>query len=167
MNNDEQYRDLTEQKLDIGFATNPIVPKNLKSKIFFEDVFVLVLPETHPLLKKKFRNLSAFSNETFILPHRIEGSDYVHTVESICLDAGFFPNVVHHTSSVSSALKLVEAGLGITIEPKASLSGQHLAIKCIELDKITQKVQSAILWNENTESEQLPILQLIKKIISL
>jgi DNA-binding transcriptional LysR family regulator len=167
MNNSEQYKDLAEQKLDIGFATNPIVPENLKSKTFFEDVFVVVLPERHPLLKQKFRDFSAFSNETFILPHQIEGSDYRYTVESICLDAGFFPNVVHHTSSVSSALKLVEAGLGITIEPKASLSGQHHAIKCIELNNIKQKVHSAILWTENTENEHLPILELIKGIIGI
>jgi len=167
MNNNEQYRDLTEQKIDIGFATNPIVPENLKSKVFFEDVFVVVLPEDHHLLKQKPMNFSAFANETFILPHEIEGSDYVHTVESICFDAGFLPNVVHHTSSVSSALRLVEAGLGVTIEPKGSLSGQNLAIKYIELNNIPQKVQSTILWNENTENEHLPILQLIKKIVNL
>jgi DNA-binding transcriptional LysR family regulator len=51
MNNNEQYRDLTEQKIDIGFATNPIVPENLRSKIFFEDIFVVVLPKKHRLLK--------------------------------------------------------------------------------------------------------------------
>jgi DNA-binding transcriptional LysR family regulator len=167
MNNNEQYRDLSEQKIDIGFATNPIVPENLKSKIFFKDVFVVVLPKKHPLLKRGWKGLSEFSHESFILPHEIEGSDYVYTVESICLDAGFFPNVVHHTSSVSSALRLVEAGLGITIEPKSSLSGQNLGIKFIELNKIPQKAQSAILWNENTEQEHLPILQLIKKIINI
>lgn len=165
MNNPEQYRDITEQKLDIGFATNAIVPENLKSNVFFEDVFVLVLPEDHRLLKEKFSGLSAFANETFILPHEVEGSDYVYTIESICLDAGFFPNVVHHTSSVSSALRLVEAGLGVTIEPKGSLSGQNLAIKYIELDNIPQKVQSTILWNENTEQEHMPILQLVKRIV--
>jgi DNA-binding transcriptional LysR family regulator len=91
----------------------------------------------------------------------------VYTVESICLDAGFFPNVVHHTSSVSSALRLVEAGLGITIEPKSSLSGQKLGIKFFELNKIPQKAQSAILWNENTEQEHLPILQLVRRIINI
>jgi DNA-binding transcriptional LysR family regulator len=165
MNNTDQYRDLADQKLDISFVTNPIVPENLKSTIFFEDVFVVVLPENHHLLKEKFTNLSAFSNEVFILPHRIDGGDYVHTVESICHDAGFLPNTVHHTASVSSALKLVEAGLGITIEPKASLSGQHLAIKYIELDNIPQKAQSAMLWNDNTENEHMPVLQLIRKII--
>jgi DNA-binding transcriptional LysR family regulator len=165
MNNTDQYRDLADQKLDIGFVTNPIVPENLKSTIFFEDIFVVVLPENHHLLKQEFTNLSAFSNETFILPHRIDGSDYVHTIESICHDAGFLPNTVHHTASVSSALKLVEAGLGITIEPKASLSGQHLAIKYIELDNIPQKAQSAMLWNDNTEHEHMPVLQLIRKII--
>lgn len=166
MNNQEQYRDLAEQRIDIGFATNPIVPENLKSRVFFEDVFVVVLPENHALLKKNCRELSDFANEHFILPHTIEGSDYVYTVASICLDAGFIPNVVHHTSSVSSALKLVEAGLGITIEPKGSLSGQNLAIRYIELDNIPQKAQSAILWSENTEMEHGPILELVKRIIS-
>jgi DNA-binding transcriptional LysR family regulator len=167
MNNYEQYRDLTEQKLDIGFATNPIVPENLKSKVFSRDVFVVVLPQDYPLPAKGPLDFSAFSNETFILPHEVEGNDYVYTVESICFDAGFLPNVVHHTSSVSSALKLVEAGLGITIEPKGSLAGQNLAVKYIELDNIPQKVQSTILWNDNTEQEHLPVLQLIRKIINV
>jgi DNA-binding transcriptional LysR family regulator len=166
MNNTDQYKDIAEQRIDIGFATNIIAPENIRSKIFFEDIFVVVLPENHYLLKEKFCDFSAFANETFILPHKIDGSDYVHTIESICLDAGFFPNVVHHTASVSSALKLVEAGLGITIEPKRSLSGQNLAIKFIELDMIPQKAQSAILWSEHTEYEHLPILQLIKKLIN-
>jgi len=167
MSNNEQYKDLNEQKIDIGFATNPVVPENLKSKVFFEDVFVVVLPEKHPLLKGAKKNFSAFSAESFILPHEIEGSGYLHTVESICLDAGFFPNVIHHTSSVSSAFKLVEAGLGITIEPKGSLSGQSLALKYIELDNIPQKAQSVILWNDNTEHEHMPILQLIKRTINI
>ncbi len=167
MNNTDQYKDLAERRIDIGFATNIIAPENIKSKVFFEDVFVIVLPENHYLLKEKFNDLSVFSKEPFILPHKIDGSDYVHIVESICLDAGFSPNVVHHTASVSSALRLVEAGLGITIEPKGSLSGQHLAIRFIELDKITQKAQSAILWSEHTENEHLPILQLVKRVINL
>jgi len=167
MNNTDQYSDLAERKIDIGFATNIIAPENIKSKVFFEDVFVVVLPENHRLLKEKFSDVSVFSNETFILPHRIDGSDYVHIVESICIDAGFIPNVVHHTASVSSALRLVEAGLGITIEPKGSLSGQNLAIKYIELDKIPQKAQSGILWSEHTENEYLPILQLVKSVINL
>src|ERR1700761_2361392 len=69
MNNYEQYRDLTEQKIDIGFATNPIVPDNLKSNIFYEDVFVVVLPVNHPLLANSPFNLSALAGEPFILPH--------------------------------------------------------------------------------------------------
>jgi len=167
MNNTDQYKDLADGRIDIGFATNIIAPENIKSRVFFEDVFVVVLPKKHPLLRGKRFKLSSLSNETFILPHKIDGSDYVYTVESICLDAGFFPNVVHHTASVSSALRLVEAGLGITIEPKRSLLGQNLAIGFIELNKISQTAQSSILWNERTEREHLPILQLVKKVISL
>lgn len=167
MNNTDQYNDLAEQKLDIGFVTNPIVPENLKSRIFYEDVFVVVLPENHHLLRPGAWDFAALASETFILPHHIDGSDYVHTVESICFDAGFLPNVVHHTASVNSAFKLVEAGLGVTIEPKRSLSGQNLAIKYVELSKIPQKAQSTILWNENTENELNPVLQLVKKAINL
>jgi DNA-binding transcriptional LysR family regulator len=167
MNNDEQYRDLAEQKIDIGFATNPVVPANLKSRVFFEDVFVVVLPVDHPLLKQPYRDFAAFANEGFILPHEVEGSGYNYIVQSICLDAGFFPNVVHHTSSVSSSLRLVEAGLGITIEPKGSLLGQNLAIKYIELDNVPQKAQSVMMWNDNTEQEHEAILKLVKQVVNI
>ncbi|HEX4852477.1 MAG TPA: LysR substrate-binding domain-containing protein, partial [Puia sp.] len=166
MNNTDQYKDLAERKIDIGFATNIIAPESIKSKVFYEDAFVVVFPEGHHLLKKKSLDISALSSEAFILPHKIDGSDYVYTIESICMDAGFFPNVVHHTYSVSSALKLVEAGLGITIEPKRSLSGQKLAIKFIELNKIPQKAHSSIMWSEYTEQEHMNILELVKKIIN-
>ena len=166
MNNTDQYRDLAERKIDIGFATNVIAPGNIKSKVFYEDVFVLVAPANHRLLKKRFPGLAAFSKENFILPHNIDGSDYVHTIESMCLEAGFLPNVVHHTASVSSALKLVEAGLGITIEPKRSLTGLQLALKCIELKKVPQKAAYSILWSEHTEVEHHRILQLVKRVIN-
>src|ERR1700761_9101185 len=166
MHNDEQYRDLTEQKLDIGFVTNPIVPAHLKSKIFQEDSFVAVVPVHHAVNASNF-NLHDLANEPFILPQEVEGSDYVSTVQSICMDAGFLPNVAHHTSSVSSALKLVEAGLCVTIEPKNSLLNQSMAIKYIELDKIPQKVQSVIMWTENTERDHMPVLDVIRRIIKI
>src|SRR6201994_189972 len=54
MHNDEQYIDLTEQKIDIGFATNPIVPENIKGKVFQRDSFVVVLPANHPAISSSF-----------------------------------------------------------------------------------------------------------------
>jgi len=47
------------------------------------------------------------------------------------------------------------------------MPGQNLAIKFIELNKISQKAQSAILWSDHTEREHLSLLQLIKKVINL
>ncbi len=166
MNNTDQYKDLGEGKIDIGFATNIIAPEHIRSKVFYKDTFVVVFSKNHPALKRKPFKLSSLSGEPFILPHKVDGSDYVSTVESICLEAGFLPNVVHQTASVSSALRLVEAGLGVTIEPKRSLSGQNLAIKFIELSKIAQKAESAILWSAHTEREQLPLLELVRAIVA-
>ena len=66
MNNTDQYRDLAERKIDIGFATNIIAPENIKSKIFFEDVFVIVLPENSLFTQRKIlRSFCLFERDIY------------------------------------------------------------------------------------------------------
>lgn len=167
LNNSFQYQALASQEIDIAFVTNPIVPRPFKSKVFREDNFVIVVPMNHPVTEENFKGVADFAGEQFILPPDMEGSDYVRVMESICLDAGFYPEIVHQTASVNTAFKLVEAGLGVTIEPKASLSGQNLSIRYLELKSIPQKALSVVLWNGRTEIEHLPVLNLVLSCLGL
>ncbi|WP_103863873.1 LysR family transcriptional regulator [Aquimarina sp. I32.4] len=162
MNNRDQYLALQQDELDIGFATNPMVPLNLKSKVLYIDNFVILLPQDHSITKDNYRDVSVFANEEFIFPSMADGPNYVRILETICIDAGFIPKVIHETDSASTSFRLVEAGLGISFEPASSLRGHKFPIKTIELNNIKQKAELTMLWNPKRESENSRLFELLK-----
>ncbi|WP_109300814.1 LysR substrate-binding domain-containing protein [Aquimarina sp. AU474] len=162
MNNRDQYLALQQNELDIGFATNPLVPFSLKSKVLHIDNFVILLPINHPVDRHNYTDFSVFSDEEFIFPSVSDGPNYVHILESICTDAGFNPKVVHETDSASTGFRLVEAGLGVALEPVSSLHGHEFPIKNIELPDIQQKAKLTMMWNPERESEYPVLFELLK-----
>ncbi len=162
MNNRDQYLALQQNELDIGFATNPMVPVNLKSKVLHIDNFVILLPENHSVNESNYENFSVFSKEEFIFPTVSDGPNYVHILESICVEAGFTPKIVHETDSASTSFRLVEAGLGISLEPKSSLHGHEFPIQSIELKDIKQKAKLTMMWNPEREFEYPELFELLK-----
>ena len=90
-----------------------------------------------------------FASEGFILPPRAESSLYVATIESICLDGGFIPRIVHETAFASTGMRLVEAGIGITIEPSSGLRTKPAGVKYIELTQVPQKAQLTMIWHQD------------------
>ena len=153
MNNGDQYQALQKRELDLGFATNPLVPPGLRSKVLLVDNFVVLLPRDHPVDRHNFTDFSVFAHEDFIFPSLTDGIHYVRTIESICLDAGFRPRVVHETDSATTGFRLVEAGLGISIEPLSSLRQQLLSMKSIELTEIPQRAELTMMWSSAFEGE--------------
>ena len=162
MNNHDQYFALQQGKLDLGVATNPMVPKGLKSAVLHTDNFVVLLPVNHPVNESNYKDFSVFSEEEFIFPSREDGPHYVHTVESVCIGAGFTPKVVHETDSASTSFRLVEAGIGISLEPISSMRNQHFQIKAIELKEISQKAKLTMIWNPESEREHPKLFELLK-----
>ncbi|GAA4271690.1 LysR substrate-binding domain-containing protein [Aquimarina gracilis] len=162
MNNRDQYLALQQNDLDIGFATNPMVPVNLKSKVLHIDNFVILLPENHPVHKDNYKDFSVFAKEEFIFPTVSDGPNYVHILESICVDAGFTPKIIHETDSASTSFRLVEAGLGISLEPASSLQGHEFPIRSIELKNIKQKAKLTMIWNPERETEYPDLFELLK-----
>ncbi len=162
MNNHDQYWALQQGELDISFATNPLVPGNLKHKVLHIDNFVTLLPKKHPVNQENYQNFSIFSKEEFIFPSRTDGPNYVQIVESICTDAGFKPKVVHETDSASTSFRLVEAGIGISLEPISSLRDHEFPIKSIELKNIKQKAKLTMMWDQEREKEYPALFELLK-----
>jgi len=151
MSNREQNRALINKELDLSFLTHPLVPPGLKSKVLKEDYFALLLPLDHPVSKENFRDFSVFAEEEFIFPSRSDGNNYVNQIESICLDAGFFPKIKHETDSATSSFRLVEAGMGISLEPLSSRLNQCPAIKSIVLQDIPQRAELTMVWRQEFE----------------
>jgi DNA-binding transcriptional LysR family regulator len=111
------------------------------------------MPADHPLSKKKFNDLSVLKNETFILPQVSTGVGYVEAIMQICQGFGFKPKVAHESAHSMAVLRLVEAGLGISIEPVSSVRGANMNIKLIELKNLPQKAAMILFWLREREEE--------------
>src|SRR5882672_12519801 len=151
--NFQQIEMLLTRKTDIGVAPNIVLPPEVSSKILYSENFVLILPGSHPLSKKKLNDLSVLKNETFILPQFSTGVGYVEAILQICHAFGFKPKVAHESAHSIGVLRLVEAGLGISIEPLSSVRGANMNIKVIELKNLPQKVSMILFWLREREEE--------------
>ena len=151
--NFQQIEMLLARKTDIGIAPNILVPPEVNSKILYKENFVLILPNNHSLSKTKFADLSVLKNETFILPQLSTGIGYVEAILQICQGFGFKPKVAHESAHSIGVLRLVEAGLGISIEPISSVRGANMNIKLVELKSLPQKVTMTLFWLREREEE--------------
>jgi DNA-binding transcriptional LysR family regulator len=140
----QQIEMMLTRKTDIGIAPNILLPPEINSKILYREPFVLVLPANHPLSKKKFTDLSVLRNETFILPQFATGIGYVETILQMCQGYGFKPKVEHESTHTISVLRLVEAGLGISIEPISSVRGVNMNIKLFWLGEREEELSRFI-----------------------
>jgi DNA-binding transcriptional LysR family regulator len=144
---------LLTRTADIGVAPNIILPPEVNHKILYKENFVLILPGDHPLSKNKLTDLSALKDETFILPQLSTGIGYVEAILQICQSSGFKPKVAHESSHAMGVLRLVEAGLGVSIEPMSSVHGANMNIRLIELKNLPQKVTMTLFWLREREDE--------------
>jgi DNA-binding transcriptional LysR family regulator len=151
--NFQQIEMLLTRKADIGVAPNIVLPPEMSSKILYTENFVLILPGNHPLSKKKLNDLSVLKNETFILPQLSTGVGYMEVILQICHAFGFKPKVAHESAHSIGVLRLVEAGLGISIEPLSSVRGTNMNVKVIELKNLPQKVSMILFWLREREKE--------------
>jgi len=151
--NFQQIEMLLTRETDIGIAPNILVPPEMNSKILYKENFVLILPINHPLSKSKFTDLSVLKNETFILPQLSTGIGYVEAILQIFQGFGFKPKVAHESAHSIGVLRLVEAGLGISIEPISSVRGTNMNVKLVELKHLPQKVTMTVFWLQEREQE--------------
>jgi len=144
--NFQQMEMLLTRKTDIGIAPNIVLTPEVSSKLLYSENFALILPGNHHLSKKKLGDLSVLKNETFILPQLSTGAGYVEAILQICQTFGFKPKVAHESAHSTGVLRLVEAGLGISIEPLSSVRGVDMNVKVIELKNLPQKVSMTLFW---------------------
>lgn len=156
---------LINRTIDVAFGPNMIVPKELNARTIYVENFVIILPQKHRLDETNFESLAQLADENFILPPRSESSGYVESLEALCQSYGFIPKVAYQSGNSNTVLRLVEAGLGISIEPKSALSGQNMNVKFIELNNISLKASMLMLWLRGREKELKPFFEIVDKVM--
>lgn len=107
---------LRHGELDVGVMALPLRDEQLHIETLWSEPLVAALPERHRLAERESIRWADLKDEPFIL------LDDVHClgeqVLSLCRQGGVEPRVVCQGEQIVTLLKLVAAGLGVTIVPE-------------------------------------------------
>lgn len=157
LGNRTSIEQLLNRQLDICLLPNATVPPAVASHTLYQEPFALIVPAHLPLTGNGLADLRTYAREPFILPPQPEGLGYVESVRRVCQEAGFTPQTAHESAYTASVLRLVEAGLGITIEPLSSLRGLALQLNYEPIES-AQQAATQLVYLHDREAELRPVL---------
>src|ERR1700683_3055882 len=134
----EEVHMLETGSLDIGFLRVPIGEHSaLDIVVVHREPFVLVVPSSHKLAKRKRVWLREVAGQDFVMYERTYAPGFHDLMVGILRDAGIVPNVTQTAVEIPTLLSLVASGMGITIMP-ASVVKHYVAsvVACNILDRI-------------------------------
>lgn len=155
LDNNKQVNALLSNDIDVGFVRMNQVPKDLEIRPIWKETFSVVLPKTHKMTPRKFKNLAQLKEESFIFFEKNYSPVYYERVMSIFEEAGFSPNISHSTVHANTIFRLVENNFGLSIVPTSLQLGYDMNVKFIELKKIPQRATLFLTWNKNNRNPSL------------
>jgi DNA-binding transcriptional LysR family regulator len=134
----EQVEMLEAGSLDIGFLRVPIGEHSaLEVATVHREPFVLVVPSSHKLAKRKRVRLREVVGEDFVMYERTYAPGFHDSIFGILRDAGIVPNVSQTAAEIPFLISLVASGMGITIMPASAVKHSVSAVVACEiLDRI-------------------------------
>jgi len=113
-------RALKEGSLDVGFLRDGGPTEGLEVEMLFSEPFFAVLPATHRLAQGSERrgvDAAELAREPFVFHSPTAGTRAYEKPMSICEAAGFRPTVVQEAPQWLTIMRLVGAGLGVSLGP--------------------------------------------------
>ena len=122
----------------------------LKTIVLRDEKLGIVVPNTHPLAKRKFVPWSALAQEPLIVLARREGMGLHDAVIAGCRRAGVTPRLAHTPSLIGTVMSYVEAcaGIGVVTE---SVVAPDPGLRFILLRPV-QSVPLVLVWQEDQDA---------------
>jgi DNA-binding transcriptional LysR family regulator len=108
---------LLDGTLDLAFMRDGDPTEGIEMTTLFEEPYVAVLPETHALARKRSLRVRDLRNEPFIFFARRMGPLAFDRTMACCERSGFRPNIVQDAPQWPTLVRLVAAGLGVSLAP--------------------------------------------------
>ena len=118
MSTPAQVQALRSGEIDVGLLRLPADTTGLVGHTVREDRMALMLPETHPLARRRRIPLRALAREPLILFPAAPRPSWADTVVAACREAGFEPIVAQEAMESATVVSFVAAGVGIAIVPE-------------------------------------------------
>jgi len=134
----DQVQMLETGSLDIGFFRLPIgAHPALDVVTVHRERFVLVVPASHKLAKRKRVRLSEVSDQNFVMYERNYAPGFHDLIVGMLRDARIVPNVFQTAAEISTLISLVAAHMGVAILPASAVKHSVASVTaCDIVDKI-------------------------------
>ena len=133
----------------------------LRTLLLGEERLGIVVPDTHPLARRRFVPWTTLAREPLIVLARREGMGLHDAVMAGCRRAGVTPRLAHTPSLIGTVMSYVEAGAGIGVVTE-SVAAPSPALRFILL-KPVQSVPLVLVWQED---EDAPPVQRFRELLS-
>jgi DNA-binding transcriptional LysR family regulator len=154
----DQVPMLETGSLDIGFLRLPIGGHpTLDVVTVHREPFVLVVPASHNLAKRKRVRLREVAGHEFVMYERAYAPGFHDLILGLLRDAGIVPNVSQTAAEISTLISLVAAHMGVAILPASAVKHSVASvIACDIVDKIpvseigiafSKRVRAAVVDN--------------------
>ncbi len=158
--------------IDIGFLRPPVDQLNLDCELVFEEEFVVVLPKTHHLAKRRSLKLKNIADEPLIIFDRNFSTGLYDKILGLYSRQGFTPHlaVSHVEAHEEAGAVMVASGKAIFIGAGAivnrSVSGLELA--SVRLNEPEAKIEVYMAWRKSEESSAiLDFLESVRRVFRL
>jgi DNA-binding transcriptional LysR family regulator len=133
----DQLLQLGDRRIDVGLLRLPVPPQEqIQTTVLHSEAFVLLLPSSHPLARKRPLRLEQLREANFVMYARKKAPGFHDLILGILNAAGFSPHVAQEASEMPTLISLVAAGLGVAIAPSSvQLFHQHPGVVVRKLPK--------------------------------
>jgi DNA-binding transcriptional LysR family regulator len=119
---------LESRQLDIAIVYDLEPPTGalggeLELTYLFDDRYVAVIPQHHPLARAGALELGALAEEVWI--NTTERDLCHHVILGACRAAGFEPRVAFQIDEIATSQALIANGVGVTLLPELALGSRH------------------------------------------
>ena len=124
---------LQKGELDAGFLRDGGLASGLEIESLFSEPFIAVLPKKHSLAKHKTISAKDLRDEPFVFFSPSAGALAYEKPVALCEEHGYRPRVVQEAPQWLTIMRLVGAGLGVTIAPACVKQIATPNVACIGL----------------------------------
>lgn len=147
---------LRDGTTDIGFTRDAGTnEEGLHTEILLHEPYIAVVPRHHTLAKRTVLRIGDLRDEPFVLFSAEVGLNAWEKVMRLCRQANFRPRVAQEAPHWLSILRLVGAGIGVTIAPASVEKIADEGVRCFPLKdaKVLSHLELAYCKKTLTELE--------------
>jgi len=166
-----QNEALRKHEIDIGFLRPPVDQVNLHCELLYEEEFVVILPKTHRLAKRRSLRLKDIANEPLIVFDRSFSSGLYDKIMGLFNRQGFTPHLIvsHVEAHEEAGAIMVASGKAIFVGAGAivnrSVSGLDLV--SVHLNEVEAKIEVYAAWRKGEDSPiVLAVLESVNRALN-